>query len=185
MFRSFRPASTPQRLVLACALILTILWGAHTPAHSQEEWRAPAYKGWSVVSVEVQGLDKKIASDLKNGLALAQSTGFLKTKSPIFYPRTLNEDIRRILLFLARNGYPHAHVTPSFDPHTKREWLRVIFEVDPGPPVIIEAASVKGLPPALNDKGLEIIESDAGAVFVDKRIEHISVALDSMLTYAG
>ena len=185
MFRSLHPISIPPGLILACALASAIATGVLTPAHSQEEWRASAYKGWTVVSIEIQGVDKKMTSDLENGLALALSTGFLKSKAPIFYPRTLNEDIRRILLFLARNGYPHAHVTPSFDPHTRHERLRVVFEVKPGPPVVIETASVKGLPPALTDKGLEIIESDAGTVFVDERVERISVALDSVLTYAG
>jgi len=171
--------------VAACAVALTLLWGLRTPARAQEEWRTSAYKGWTVTSVEIQGVDKQTAADLEKGLALALSTGLLKSKRPVFYPRTLSEDIRRIMLFLARRGYPHAHVTPRFDPHTRREWLRVIFDVDPGPPVVIASALVEGLPSALVDEGRAIVASDAGAVFVDKRVEHITVALDSLLAYSG
>jgi outer membrane protein insertion porin family len=162
-----------------------MLTGALTPAHSQEEWRASAYKGWTVTSVEIRGVDKQMASDLENGLALALTTGLLRSKRPVFFPRTLNEDIRRVLLFLARKGYPHARVTPAFDPHAKREALRVILDVELGPPVVITSVFIDGMPPALNNKGREIIAGDTGTIFVDKRLKKIATALDSMLTYSG
>jgi outer membrane protein assembly factor BamA len=185
MIRPLRRILDNAGRFLPCALVCAILTGVYNPARSQEEWRASVYKGWTVTSVEIQGVEKKMATDIEDGLALALSTGFLKSKAPVFYPRTLNEDIRRISLFLARRGYPHARVTPRFDPHTRHELLRVVFDIDLGPPVIITSTRIEGLPPALQDEGLEIVASDAGAVFVDKRVERITVALDSLLTYSG
>lgn len=171
--------------VLASALFVLHLSGLFHPLYAQADWQASAYKGWTVTAVKIQGLDKHTASELKNGLALALSKGFLGTTRPIFYPQTLEQDIDRTLLFLTRRGYAHAQVTPSFDPQPKHEELVVILEVDTGPPVIIRSTRVIGMPPLLERNAIELATTGGDSLFVDNHVDRATASLDSLLTYAG
>jgi len=185
MFTTVRPIPTAARLAVFVLATLGFAVVFACSANAQQDWQASAYKGWTVTAVEIRGLDEDVSSELSKGLALAQSTGFLGSRRPVFFPQTLNQDIDRTFLFLARHGYPHATVEPSFDPNPKRERLNLTLTIDRGPPVIIVSAPVTGMPPSLDTETREVVTLASGSVFVDEEVDRVSLALDSILAYAG
>lgn len=183
----FSPPFHRSFLPWFCVVATVAIWivAPCRNAVAQDDWKASVYKGWSVVSIRLTGVDKDMAADIKKGLALARSTGFLGSKRPTFYPQTLNEDVNRCLLFLARNGYPHATVTPRFTPQPKRRDLEIVFDIDPGDPVIVTSVPIVGVPDALKGLAARRLDHIVGAVFSDKRVDAATVALDSLLTFSG
>jgi len=108
-----------------------------------------------VESVEIEGLPSSIsASSLKGGLALAQRSGFLGIFGrPPLETGTLDDDLHRIRLFLARHGYPDAQVTSTIEEHSNDDRVTVVFHVVPGAPVVLHSIAIDDLPPPLLEKG--------------------------------
>jgi outer membrane protein insertion porin family len=167
-----------------CAVVVAVA-GLPSTARSQAIWKSSAYKGWTVSSVTIQGLDKNTASELKKGLALAQSSGFLGSTLPTYFPQTVDEDIQRSLLFLARRGYPYATVTPAFTPADRGQQVGVIFDIDTGPPVVVAATPVDGVPPSLEAEARDLLATGVGPLFSDLAVARAATVLDSVLTHAG
>ena len=132
---------------------------------------AAAYKGWSVSSVKIRGLDDKTASEIKNGLALSLSTGLLRTKKAIFFPQTLDDDVRRVKLYLARRGYPYAAVDVRFDPNAKKRSLGVTIDVREGPAVRVASVTLDGFPQEFAADAAKTVSSENDSVFVDGEID--------------
>jgi outer membrane protein assembly complex protein YaeT len=166
-------------------LLLVILFLFPSTSGAEEEWEPAAFKGWTVRSVVIEGLDKELARELRRGLALAISTGFLRKQSAIFYPQVLDDDMERSLLFLARRGHPYALITNRFEPAERTEEVTVIFEVTPGPAVLITSVSVVGLPPSTENDADEKLGVREGSVFEDDDLKDTVAALDAMLKNKG
>ena len=165
-------------------LILTA--GIHPHVlYAQSGWDASAYKNWIVTSVTIEGIDKKTATELEEGLALAIPTGLLKTRRPTFFPQTLEDDIKRSLLFLARRGYPYAAITPRFIPKPRGKRVALILEVNKGPVVRINALALMGIPPDLEEDALEALLVKSDSVLTDTELAQSEAALTLMLTNNG
>ncbi|UCH84288.1 MAG: BamA/TamA family outer membrane protein [Candidatus Latescibacterota bacterium] len=151
----------------AVAVVLTTVCLSVTALAS--DWDASAYKDWEVSKVTVVGLDKEMSKSLVDGLALAMSSGFLGRGRPLFFPQTLDEDIKRTKLFMTRHGYPYAIVTPGFIPDARKNRVELVLEIDRGPPVRVSSVTVNGIPAGMEEK-------------ISKEM---AVAADSILTDAG
>ena len=132
---------------------------------------ASAYKGWQVSSVEIRGLDDNTASGIKNGLALSLSSGLLKTKKAIFFPQTVDDDVRRVQLYLARRGYPYAKVDVRFAPNAKKRTVGVTLDVRKGPPVRVASVTLEGFPPDFAADAAKTVPIKPDSVFVDGDVE--------------
>jgi outer membrane protein insertion porin family len=174
----------PLRLYLMWMIISAVCSYSHV-LHARSDWGDSAYKNWTTASLTIEGLDKKTASELKKGLALARPTGFLKTRRPTLFPQTLDDDIKRSLLFLARRGYPYATVTPRFIPKPRRKRVELILEVNRGPAVRIAALTLRGIPPDIEEDARESLLAKTDSVVVDKELEQSKAALISLLTNNG
>ncbi len=158
------------RLFVVCAVILlAALYSGSVRA--EDTWDVSVYKGWTVSDVVVEGLEEEMTVELEDGLALALKTGFLGTKRPLFFPQTLEDDLSRARLFLARRGYPNARVGVRFDAEADAQKLTVIFEIEMGAPVLVGSVSVAGIPVDLQEKANEVTVAAPGAVFADKTIQ--------------
>ena len=160
---------------LILALSLTVALAATTAAQPSATAREASavgqpdvwddvsnYKGWPVSKLIVTGVDKGTTKQLRNGLNLA--------RDGVMYRSRLREDIDRILLFLARRGYPYARVTPAVEPDEMKREIQLTLEIDKGPPVIIRSYGLENIP----DEHLARIERAlrlrAGDVFVDEQL---------------
>jgi len=165
--------------------ILLLLLLIPLSASAEQEWETSIYKGWTVTSVEVRGLDGGMASDIEKGLALAAKSGLLRSQHPEFYPQTLADDVRRCVLFLARHGYPYAVVSPRVEPAKKNRQVRVVFEIDKGPPVRITNVVLLGFPPDLLDDARDAVTLEEGRVFTDARLVESVEAVGGILAESG
>ncbi len=123
---------------LSC-ILLAILIG------SSDSTAASSFDGWSVADVEVSGMPGGVAGGTAAGLALSAPAGFLGGAEAVISPALLAQDHARLLLLLARNGYPYAVVTHRFESRGDRR-AKVIFEITPGLPVLIGNVSLSGSP---------------------------------------
>jgi outer membrane protein assembly factor BamA len=130
--------------VLEGVALLAVVAG--TPRVEADEGSWGGYKGLPVASVVVQGVSPALASELKAGLELAKPSGRFRGDPAVFFGETLERDVARARLFLARHGYPHADVTPDVVPTADRRRLRITFRVTPGDAVRIRSVRTPGLP---------------------------------------
>jgi outer membrane protein assembly factor BamA len=125
--------------------------------------------------------------DLKNGLG---QTGKWKLiggmQRPDFSVRRLAEDLARIRLYLARNGYPAATVTPEAVADSETNRLDLVLRVDPGEAVRIGRIEMSGWPQemALPDTSDAKVIS-VGEIVRDARVEEARIKLISLLLNAG
>ncbi|MGD9403455.1 MAG: BamA/TamA family outer membrane protein [bacterium] len=146
-------------------------------ADTDYEREVMAYKGWKVRGIEVRGLKRRTASNLSKGL-------FLSTR-PAFYEDALEDDMARIKLFMARRGYPYTTVTPAFSPNEAWKDVKVTFNIDPGPAVIVREVSLTGVPEDLEAPAWRLVLTTEGSVFEDARVEATKASLDSLFLYHG
>jgi outer membrane protein insertion porin family len=146
---------------------------------------AADYKGWQISSFAVRGLEEGLASQLSKGLALAGRSRLWGTKRPPLYPSTLEQDLERTRLFLARRGYPYARVRPRFKPDPRSRHVGVILEVEPGPAVLVASVSWPGLPPSFEARAEKAVSLHAGVRFTEERLEQGIKALLNLLKTAG
>ena len=127
--------------IVLCALLVLPL-----SARSQESTPDPGrFKGLEVTRITVTGIDDDMASQLRNGLALAQSSGLLRTRHPLLYARTLGQDLSRCRLFLARRGYPYSRVAAELEARGD-DGVEVRIVINPGPVVKVASVTVTGVP---------------------------------------
>ncbi|MBP2681327.1 MAG: bamA [Candidatus Krumholzibacteriota bacterium] len=174
----------PPRLCLVLTLVsVAVAFAGHARAETPRT--AAAYKNWSVSSVAVTGVDKDTASDVKKGLALALTSGFLGRTSPVFFPQTLDEDLRRVKLYFARRGYPYARVSPRFDPKPAKQSVGITFVIDRGPPVRIASTALSGVPEDLAHDAAKAVTIEPDSVLVDSEVEKSAATLTKLLQNNG
>ena len=174
----------PHRVLWFAAVGLLLLCSA-ARAQTDMEWEASAYKGWTVTGVEVLGLEEGLAKELRDGLALAMTSGLLKQNKSPFYPQTLEEDLQRTRLFLSSRGYPYSTVTPRFEPRPDREQVKVLLDIDSGPGVFVSSVLMNGVPTGLSDDVDEQIRVEEGALFVDSQMNETVNLIGMLLTEEG
>jgi outer membrane protein assembly factor BamA len=134
-----------------------------------------------VQGIEVTGVPKPMASELESGLALNVRSGFLGTRRPRFSEEVLDQDRRRILLYLARRGYPHAEVETRIDARSRRR-VHVIMEVAPGAAVHFGELGLNGLPPELETPAREALTRvRKGELFADDAVVEAKAAMEELL----
>ena len=178
------PSNTHIYMPLRIGLVFiafTFAANCATPAISapSEAELGAEYRGWRVKTVDVDGLKPWMASDLKGGLVLAVG------KHTQLYQAKLDADIDRILLFMARRGYPHAAVLPSIVANQEKRTLKLKFNVTPGPPVIIRTLEFDGVS---GEQVHRVRHEDAvyeSEVFVDEKIDLFAEAIKKVLERDG
>ena len=141
-----------------------------------------AYKGWSITSWEIQGWPADTTDDVLSQLALRGRRKILGRKRTDFYPQVLRDDIRRIEIALAREGWPSARIAPLLRPDIRRRELRLLLQVDPGEPVVVDGVEVVGWPKGLSQPALGV--RPHGRVR-DAEIEHDREKLKNSLEDQG
>jgi outer membrane protein insertion porin family len=132
-----------------------------------------AYRGLLVDKVEIEGLDSDLERPLRGGLALTERTGFFRRGLIPFNPATLEADLERIRLFLARRGYPYSRTTTDLIPNEQSTRVAVVFQVDPGPPVRIGRLEFEnlGVDRPMTEKEEKRLGIRVGSVFGDRDAE--------------
>jgi outer membrane protein assembly complex protein YaeT len=159
--------------MLAAALLAI----AVAPAHADYRLEAAAFKGFKVRGLEIKGLERRMSSRLAEGL-------YLSTK-PALYPEVLEDDIARARLYMARHGYPYASIEPAFVPNEAWRDVKVVFNVSPGPPVLVTRSDFRGLPPDLQTSAARLVLTRPGTVFQDQKVAGTVASLDSLFLYWG
>lgn len=145
------------------------------------------YDGWSIAGFRLEGVPPSINGRLEDGLALAgQRRLFRGRKRPPFRSGLLREDLARIRLFLAREGYPSAEVTPELDPRTLTGELTVVLVITPGREVRVGAVHLVGWPEdcARPAPGKEML-TVPGSRFRDDALEQTRLQLVGILRNSG
>lgn len=101
-----------------------------------------------VTALELVGVPAELGDELRTGLALAPRGGLLGSKKAPFTPKALEEDRQRILLFLARQGFPDAEVATEVSPPDEDDGVAVTFTITPGDPIAYGPITLTGFPPA-------------------------------------
>ncbi len=141
------------RLVLAL-VCGGILIGAAATVPGAPVPSATSFAGWQVDDLRVSGWPDDLPSAPVTGLALGQRSGLLRIRRPIFRPDLLADDERRLLLVLARAGYPHATLETRFIPESRKRRIRLEIAIAAGPAVGIGVVTVTGFPvDATDDQG--------------------------------
>ena len=177
-----------RRWLLGAAVLFFCALGAgpveaKTPL--EQEWSR--FGGWSLAWFRLEGVPDELSGDLRSGLALAGKKRLFRGRArPDFGIRLLQEDMARVRLFLAREGYPAAVVVPQAFPEAGAGRLGVVLRIEPGPVVRVVASERRGWP-----TGLAPPDSTAGAFlrpgerFRDARLAASREDLRRILTDAG
>jgi len=147
--------------------------------------RDRAYRGWTVQSLEVRGVEADLARRIKEGLVLSGRDKYLGRERSQFYPDPLNDDIERTRLFLARRGYPDAVVTVDVTPHVKTRRLELELIVEPGPERRISEFRLEGLTPTLRRELREKGGLEVGRRFDEDLIEAAESSVQKFLAEQG
>lgn len=126
------------------AVLLVLLAAGASPAWARE--------GWEVRSVSVTGLPPGV-SDPTDRLGLSSRGGLLGSDDPVFRESTLQADLQRLQLLLARHGYPYAQIRPEVKADDREGRVSVTLNVRPGRPVRVAEVRVTGVPEGLEDRG--------------------------------
>lgn len=177
MTSSSRPHGPRRLLALALSAFAAAVClqepppaGARPPL--EQAWSR--YEGWTLAGFRLEGAPPDLAGDLRKGLALAGEGRFLRSRDyPAFTTRLLREDVARIRLFLAREGWPAAVVEPvAVAPDAPRRRFGLVLRVDPGPEVRIARIEWDGWPTALarpDSSATALVKQ--GERFGDRRLE--------------
>lgn len=161
---------------------------APAPARAEppyEEGAAAAWKGYPVARLEVRGAPGDLGGPLRAGLHLASSGSLLGEARPLFYPAALDEDLARARLFLARRGWPRAHVAARFESADDGRAVAVTLQVKPGEPVRVRAVEVAGVEGELRDRARPLLRLAPGHPFDDDQLSAAARALVALLNEAG
>lgn len=142
---------------------------------------AEAYKGASVRGYRIIGIERSLADELADGLALQGRRRFLLRRRTILSVAALEDDLRRAALFLARHGYPHPRLDPRIEPDAKGKSVAIVLEIDPGRRLRIGEVVQDGFP--ASDRSLPRIEP--GTPVIDARVDTAAVVLRDVLRAEG
>ncbi len=155
-------------------------------AETDVKREAARYAQWTVTKLEVSGLPQDVPGGIEQKLSLGVRSGFLRLKRPPLNPANLTADRRRIVLYLARNGYPFATTGVRFVPDARAENVVVLIDVDPGPIVRFGEFHIDGLPAALaTERKRAIAPLHTAAPFSDAAIGEAREALEIVLLQGG
>jgi outer membrane protein assembly factor BamA len=173
-------------LILVPAILLsaalTAICATGQPGPDWEE-----YKGWEIRSFKIEGLPKDLQGKLKDGLGQAGKWKLIGgMKRPNFTVTLLAEDLARIRLFMARNGYPAARVVPEVEAEAETKRLRLLLRVIPGDPVRYGRIDLEGWPegvalPDTSDRGV----LQVGQIVRDEGIDEALATIVRHLMDAG
>jgi outer membrane protein assembly factor BamA len=149
-FRPFLRRTLQCALPALTAMLICAAMASPATAWSPFEQEWSPYDGWQLSSFQVSGIPGGIEGDLKAGLAQTGRRRWLRSPIlPSFSARTLEEDIARIRLALAREGYPAATVTPVAAVDNLGRQLGLTLEIAAGPMVSVVSTDLQGWPAAL------------------------------------
>lgn len=181
--------SPSLRFLLLCGLalcaVLDPVGAAHAagPAAADEGAR---YVGWTVQELVIEGWPQEMGAAPRTGLALGQKSGVLRPKRPVFRTESLRKDRSRLLLALARGGYPDAQLSARFEPLARRERFRLVIVVRPGPRVVVGEVRIDGLPEPLGDLADPLRAAlRPGVRCADRTIEQARSQLETALRESG
>ncbi len=144
------------------------------------------YKGWQIASFGVTGIAQDLVRPMTDGLALAAERGLLRKQRPTFFPQMLAQDLQRARLFLAQHGYPRAHIVPQLSPNPADRSLSVVFEIAPGPPVVVGEIVPVGVPAEIARQRPALTRPlEPGALFTDRRLSAAVDQVTSILQDGG
>ena len=144
-----------------------------------------AFKGWSVSSFELQGVPDHLAGQLLQGLVLAGEKTLIWTYRPRFFPATLEEDLQRTRLFLARRGYPYAVVTEKIYPVTADKEISIVLVVDSGPVMVVHKVDFAGLSETLVSGADSVVTLNEGMGFSEELMQRGARDLQTWLQHVG
>lgn len=146
---------------------------------------ATDYKGWQVTKFRLRGrIDDDLRDRIKSGLALSGERELLGTDYPLLYPKTLEADLERTHLLLARTGYPYAELAVELTPRTDKRDIEVTFVIEPGPPVLVHHLDLVGMPDWL-EPPRDALRLTPGQRIRDEAVEADLSDLRSRLREAG
>lgn len=168
------------RTSLAAAALIGLLLLAVPAAAQYGMW-----KGRPVAEVTLEGWPEGLDRSVQSNLALSPRKKWLIFDRHVdFYPSLLEDDVQRLRLHLARNGYPDGTIFPRVLPRGESE-VRVIFEVEAHEPVRIAAATVRGWPSDAGDPPAAPDAVAVGARLRDAAVESRRTSLQSWLRDRG
>ncbi|MDH3214799.1 MAG: BamA/TamA family outer membrane protein [Candidatus Krumholzibacteria bacterium] len=174
-------ALTRLALNIFFALALTAAWALAQVRGQGARGRGSEFKGWTVRTLEVRGLEPTLAASLKSGLELSERRVVYRTRRVTFYPAVLDEDLQRVRLFMARRGFPYARVEPNLKPIEQGKSLRVVLNITPGHRVTLGAVSIRGVP-----REIDYVHTLVGGkAFSDDGLDNAVRDLVSALKSAG
>lgn len=144
-----------------------------------------AYKGWPVSSLRISGVDKSLASKIRTGLALSGKSKLIGRDRAALYSEALMEDVSRVRLYMARNGYPYSVVETSLSPDPASREVALTFVVSPGPPVTVRKVGISGVPQEELLAAAKAIQLPVGSVFREDLVSGTVRSLESELRSAG
>lgn len=179
--------TVPLRGLALCVLaVLAVLAGVPGGAFAAEEDEGARYAGWTVQELAIEGWPKDLGAVPRSGLALGQKSGVLRPKRPVFRTELLRKDRRRLLLALARGGYPDARLEVRFEPTQRRQRFRLVITVQSGPRVTVGAVEVTGLPESLENLAGPLRDRlKPGVRFADATVEQVRSELETALRERG
>jgi outer membrane protein assembly factor BamA len=146
---------------------------------------ASSFKGWTVSSLEIKGLEGGLKKEIAKGLVLSGRRKFIGRERASLYEESLAEDVRRVELFLARRGYPYAEVTTEFRPRRQDREVKVILDVSSGPAVVIDSLAVDSSLSTLARGSDDLRRLEPGSVFTDGNVKAAVARLESALKDRG
>jgi outer membrane protein assembly complex protein YaeT len=161
-------------IIFVVALILG------SPVYGQKDvWQyGRNFKGWEINSIQITGVEKSLASDLKKGLSLAG-------KEAVLYEQELLKDIDRVVLYLAKRGYPYATVDIDVERAGESRKVDLTLLIDTGPAVAVRSTTVTGMPAGLFDRSLKTPPYRDGDVFVESDLFDYKNEILEVLNDAG
>lgn len=167
------------RIPRAGILLFILLLASSSSAQS---WSR--FEGREVDALRVEGIGSELAGELRRGLALTPRSKLIGSSRALLRARTVEADLARVRLWLARHGYPDARTEVKVEPTGDR--VRVIFSVQPGQRVRVGEVRVEGIDEGLRDRvAPELAPLRRGVPFRDGLVEQVRSAVQAALYGAG
>ncbi|NCQ35199.1 BamA/TamA family outer membrane protein, partial [bacterium] len=168
-------------------VLLCSLGAGPSFAKTPLEQRWDRYDGWELAGFRLEGVPPGIDGRLKDGLALTGKRRLFRGRErPLFRSGLLRDDMARIRLYLAREGYPDAEVFPESDLRLRERRLSLVLRIEAGPPVLVDSVNLRGWPagPARPAPSAGILPLP-GTRFLDPMLEQSRAKLLRLLRNRG
>lgn len=148
-------------MVIRGVLLLALLGALAIVPAAADPAVGGAAKGLPVTRFSVTGTPDGLEKPLRGGLALVGRPRWLwpDERAP-YFPETLEADVRRARLFLARHGYPAATIDPEVRITDGGNAAHVTLTVTAGPPMLVLAMPMPGLPDEVDPPKLPLAPGD-------------------------